>query len=212
MRITADQEIAGYSALKIRELLRKAVSGTITAALARNTVGCSTSEAGSLLNKLHEDGFLESAGRHFGVAMKGNALANATVALPLRRVTAVRLVESLVHRAHKLNCDDRWAYRVRKLIVFGSYVRGADRPNDVDVACELRPRWGRDRQLEHEQVRRRLRRKPFRNISQWASWPRIEVIRYLRARTRGLSMHDLEEWILNTPDHEVIFQDEARNE
>ncbi len=43
----------------------------------------------------------------------------ATAAPPLTRETANRLVADLVHRARDLNADDRWAYRVRVLIVFG---------------------------------------------------------------------------------------------
>jgi hypothetical protein len=96
------------------------------------------------------------------------------------------------------------------VVVFGSYVRGVDRPNDVDVACELRPRWTPDRQLAQEQVRRELRAGQFRNTTQWALWPKLEIIRFLKARTRGLSVRELEDWILKSKDHQVLFEEKPR--
>ena len=121
----------------------------------------------------------------------------ATAASPLRRATAARLVAELIERVRDLNADNTWAYRVGTVVVFGSYARGTDRPNDVDVACELCPRWKDDRHRTQEQVRRDSRGKPFRNLSEWAIWPRLEVFRFLRARARGLSVHALEDWILH---------------
>jgi hypothetical protein len=94
------------------------------------------------------------------------------------------------------------------VVVFGSYVRGVERPNDVDIACELRPRWTGDRQRAQEQLRREIRRERFRNMSEWATWPKLEVIRFLKTRARGLSIHELEDWILQTTDHQVLFKGE----
>jgi hypothetical protein len=129
----------------------------------------------------------------------------ATAAAPLRRATAEHLIEGLVDRARQLNADDNWAYRVRILVVFGSFVRGVERPNDVDVACGLCPRQSGERQRQLEQVRRN-KRGGFRNISEWATWPRLEVFRHLRARARGLSIHELEDWIQGS-EHRVVFED-----
>ena len=130
--------------------------------------------------------------------------------LHLRRATAARLIAGLLRRAETVNADDRWAYLVGMVVVFGSYVRGVDRPNDVDVACELRPRWTPDRQLAQEQVRRELRAGQFRNTTQWALWPKLEIIRFLKARTRGLSVRELEDWILKSKDHQVLFEEKPR--
>src|SRR5437660_709966 len=130
----------------------------------------------------------------------------ATAAPPLRRETAERLAAELVDRARLMNADNRWAYRVRMLVLFGSYARGVERPNDVDIGCELHPRWSGERQRRKEQERRTRREEGFRNISEWAMWPKLEVIRYLRARARGLSIHELEDWI-KAREHKVIFED-----
>ncbi|HXB69172.1 MAG TPA: nucleotidyltransferase domain-containing protein [Candidatus Acidoferrales bacterium] len=205
MRVTSDQRIAGYPVVRIRQLMRETAGGSITLRRVRLVLRCSDSGAASVLNRLEKDGFIESVRGRLEQSMKGRALAMATAAPPLRRATAARLMAAVIERARALNADNSWAYRVRTVVVFGSYVRGVDRPSDVDVACELRPRWMSDRQQAQEQVRREARGAPFRNISEWAAWPKLEVFRFLRARARGLSMHELEDWILQNADHQVIF-------
>jgi hypothetical protein len=115
-----------------------------------------------------------------------------TAAPPLRRETGERLVAELIHRACLMNADDKWACRVGMLVLFGSYARRVERPNDVDIACVLHPRWSGEKQRRKEQERRGAREEGFRNISEWAMWPKLEAIRYLRARARGLSIHELE--------------------
>lgn len=211
MHITADQEIAGYPALQIRQVMRRTVGGSITLRTVRLVLRCSDSEAAGVLNRLQKDGFIESVRGRFELSTKGSALAMATAAPPLRRATAARLVADLIERARALNADDSWAYRVGTVVIFGSYVRGVDRPSDVDVACELRPRWRPDRQQAHEQVRRQTREAPYRNLSEWASWPKLEVFRFLRARARGLSIHELEDWILQDTDHQAVFKYEPKS-
>ena len=134
----------------------------------------------------------------------------ATAAPPLRRETAGRLIADLIDRIRTVNADDSWAYQVGIAVVFGSYVQGVKRPNDVDIACELRPRWTGERQQAQEQVRREIRGKRFRNMSEWATWPKLEVIRFLKTRARGLSIHELEDWILQTMDHQVLFKDQPK--
>ena len=206
MRISANEKIAGYSALKIRELMRETVGRSITSRYVREILSCSDSRAARILRQLEGGGFVESVRGYWEATTKGSALAMATAAPPLRRETAERLLADLVSRADLINADDTWAYRVRILVIFGSYVRGVERPNDVDIGCALRPRWSDEMQRNKEQERRHERGERFRNISEWAMWPKLEVIRCLRARARGLSIHELEDWIKST-EHKVIFED-----
>jgi len=208
MRIAADQKIGGYPALQIRQLMRETAGRSITLRYVREILSCTNSGAIRVLSQLRRGGYIEPMREYWEATTKGNALAMATAAAPLRRETAGRLIEDLVKRAHLLNADDNWAYRVTILVVFGSYVRGVERPNDVDVGCELRPRWSGERQRQLEQLRRN-KRGGFRNISEWATWPRLQVYRYLRARARGLSIHELEDWVRST-EHRVVFDDDGQ--
>lgn len=206
MRIAAEEKIAGYPAIRIRQLMRETVGRSITPRYVREILSCSDSGAARVLSQLQKAGFVDSVRGYWEATTKGSALAMATAAAPLRRETAQRLLADVVCRARLLNADDSWAYRVRILVVFGSYTRGVDRPNDVDIGCELCPRWSGEEQQQKEQERRSNRGERFRNISQWAMWPKLEVIRYLRARARGLSIHELEDWMKST-EHTVVFED-----
>ena len=212
MRIAVDQEIAGFSAVEVRRLMRKALGRPMTVRYIRRVLACPSSDAARVLRHLQEHGFVEEVERRLEPSSKGNALAMATAARPLRRETAELLIAELMARTRTLNADNKLAYRVGKVVVFGSYVRGVERPNDVDIACELRPRWTGSEQLAQEQLRRQTRKQPFRNLTEWASWPRLEVLRFLRARARGLSIHELEGWIIETTDHRVLFEDESRQQ
>jgi hypothetical protein len=187
MRITTHEKIAGYPALQIRQLMRETAGRSITLRYVREILSCTKPRAERVLNQLEKAGFVEPLREYREATTKGNALAMATAAAPLRRETAERLIEDLIDRARLLNADDKWAYRVRILVVFGSYIRGVERPNDVDIGGELRPRWSREKQRRLEQARRDEKGGRFRNISEWATWPRLDVFRYLRARARGLS-------------------------
>ena len=206
MRITTNEKIAGYPALQIRRLMRETVGRSITPRYVREILGCSDISAARVLSQLQEAGFVESVRGYWEATTKGSALAMATATHPLRRETADRLVAELVNRARLMNADNKWAYRVRSLVLFGSYARGVERPNDVDIGCELHPRWSGAKQRCKEQERRSEREQWFRNTSEWAMWPKLEVIRYLRARARGLSIHELEDWI-RAGEHSLIFED-----
>jgi DNA-binding MarR family transcriptional regulator len=210
MRISTDQKIVGFPAVQIRQLMRETVGRSITIRYVREILQCSDSAATRVLNRLQKDGFVEPVRDHLEPTTKGSALAMATAAPPLRRETAARLIAGVVERARALNADDRWAYRIGMVVVFGSYVRGVERPNDVDIACELRPRWTGEKQQAQEQARRESREERFRNMSEWATWPKLEVLRFLKTRARGLSIHELEDWIFETTDHQVLFKDEPQ--
>jgi len=209
MRISVDQVIAGLPAVQVRRLMRRVFGRSITVRDVRKILACPRSDAVRVLRHLQAHGLVEAVGKRLEPSSKGSALAMATAARPLHRETAARLIAELMARTRALNADNNWAYRIRKVVVFGSYVRGAERPNDVDIACELCPRWTGSEQLVQEQLRRQIRKQPFRNLTEWAGWPRLEVFRFLKTRARGLSIHELEDWIIDTTDHRVLFENES---
>lgn len=207
MRIDGDQKIAGFPAIEIRRLMRDSVSGQTSLRQVRERLSCSKAVANAVLADLQREGFLSSADSRVEVSLKGIALAQATAAKPLLRSGAERLLSELVQRAKLINADDGWAYRVDTLAVFGSFAKGAERPNDVDVACKLVPRWNGEAQREAEQRRREVHISQFRSIVHCVYWPQHEIVRFLKARSRGLSIHAWDDLILKQDKHEVIFRD-----
>ena len=209
MRIESKQIIAGFPAVQIRRLMRETVGRSISLRCVREVLQCSESTAASVLVDLQREGLVVQVEDHLEPSMKGSALAQATAAKPLVCSTAKRLV-GVVERARLINADDDWAYRVAMLAAFGSFVAGAERPNDVDVACRLQPRWPGAAQDKAEELRRAARGRRFRNTWECAAWPKLEVLCFLKSRSRGLSVQELDDWILKQEKHSIIYRDGQR--
>ena len=210
MRIELKQIIAGFPAAQIRRLMRETAGRSISPRYVREVLQCSDSTAASVLVDLQREGLIVQVEDHLEPSMKGSALAQATAARPLVCSTAERLVSGVVERARLINADDEWAYRVAMLVTFGSFVAGAERPNDVDVACTLKPRWQGAVQDRAEELRRAARDRRFRNTWEFAAWPKLEVLNFLKSRSRGLSVQELDEWILKQEKHSIIYRDGQR--
>ena len=61
-------------------------------------------------------------------------------------------------------------------------------------------------QGEAEELRRAACDRPFRNTCEDVAWPRLEILRFLKSRSRGLSIQELSDWVLKQ-NHKVIFRD-----
>ena len=207
MRIESRQMIARFPAVQIRRLMRETVGRSISLRWIREVLQCSESTAATVLVDLQREGLVVQVEDHLEPSLKGSALAQATAAKPLVRITAERLISGVVERARLINADDDWAYRVSMLVVFGSFVGGAERPNDVDVACRLKPRWQGPSQEEAEQLSRAARDHRFRNTWECVAWPKLEVLRFLKSRSRGLSVQELDDWILKQEKHLIVYRD-----
>ena len=211
MQIATNQMIAGFPALLIRKLMRKATAHLISLRTVKDVLECPDRVGKNVLADLRQNGFLRAASgwnnTRFEATMKGSALAQATAAKSLRKTTAMLLIANLVRRACQVNTNEEWAYRVDLLVIFGSCVNGTERPNDVDVACALVPRWSTERQKEEDERRRQLRAAPFRNVVEWAAWPKLEILKFLKSRSRGLSIQEMADWVLNDAPHIVVLRD-----
>jgi len=82
------------------------------------------------------------------------------------------------------------------LVVYGSYIRGAEELGDLDLACKLWPK------IEDADERK----KKF--IQHWRDagaarvlagfeirWPYDEVMAFLKNRRRTISLHDMDDFI-----------------
>jgi predicted nucleotidyltransferase len=207
MRIERDQLIAGLPAREVRRFMRGAADQIIRIAVVTHFLGLSPAGARKFLKELERDGWIAAKVDHWEATEKGRALAMATAAKSLRRETAERLIADVVERARMINRDSSFAYRVRLLAVFGSALTGTERPNDVDIACKLAPRFAGEKQeiLEDE---RRASRGSFINTLEWAAWPKLEVLKKLKSRSRGLSIQDFGISTLEGIDHKLVFSDD----
>lgn len=200
MRITAEQLIAGYPALEVREFVRRYRLTEFSAETAQHFLAVSPRVAASFIKKLADLGFVEAIGksgrrRFFQVTTSGHALANASAARPIHRRTADRALRQFLERMRLVNDVGEYAYRVGQTVLFGSMLTDIDRLGDVDIAIRLEPKLS-DEHAQEElcKARRRIaeaKGRTFYGVFDWAMWPTHEVLLYLKARSSILSLHDL---------------------
>ena len=127
---------------------------------------------------------------------RGHELCNATAATPVQRKNADEALQGLVERIGTVNKDDRFLYRITAVVLYGSYVRGAERPADVDLAIKVERKID-DFEKFHEACWRHLHDsgRACQRIGYELDFPRLEVFVFLKQRKRTLSLHSLYDFI-----------------
>ena len=169
-------------------------------------------KAAPLITGLIEKGFIEldqeqtqreeNTGHSFTgkqwykLTARGHELCNASAARPLHRKSADEALLGFMERIRAVNCDDRFLYRVTTVVLYGSYVRGAERLADVDLAIEL-DRKINDFQEFHEACWKHLddSGRAYQRIGYELDLPRDAVFVFLKQRKRTLSLHSLHDFI-----------------
>lgn len=201
--------------MRVRAFLRAVGESHWTAEYAAAHLRVSHRRAVDVIKQFVESGYVEAARtdgeRWYKRSLAGSTLAQASAARPLQRRIAEQKLAEFVARARRINEDDYYLYRVKKVLVFGSYLTAAARINDIDVAIELVHRCQdldkhstlRDARI-HDAVRSG---RQFGNINQELSWPETEVLLALKARSRAISLHTTDDAILNRTDCKTVFED-----
>ena len=208
MRVSPDQIVAGKDARSLRAFFRHVLERDFSRELIRDRLGLSSSEAWRLVEGLVEEAWIEpsedGAGEWFRVAGRGRSLALASFSPPLKRSTAERKIREFLDRVHIVNGDPHFLYAVSRVVLFGSMLGEADRVGDIDLTVDLESkienpeqRRAEERDRIHDAIRSGRR---FSNIGDEIFWPRWEVLLFLKSRSRGLSLHDSDDPVMeNTP-------------
>jgi hypothetical protein len=212
--------IAGISALAVRNALRRARHREIfTFELFVEECKVSERKAKEIVKALLTDKFLELAERPrwarqerkrwYKTTAEGLALSNATALPRMPRSKADAMLADFLKRVQEVNSHAEYIYRVSTVIVSGRYARGEDTLGDLDIFCGLEPRFAASDRENAEQVRidaawREGRR--FSNMVDELYWPEHEVRLHLKARTRGLSLHSLDEFFRMEKDKRFAYK------
>jgi predicted nucleotidyltransferase len=219
MFIDPKSTVAGLPAIKIRDFLHRAGDGGWTVAYAGSCLSVTESQAAAVVAELVQLGYVEVAQFQHGtevlytVTLAGSTLALASAAKSLTRKTSERKITEFLERVRHVNASDYYLYRVRKVLVFGSYLSDKDRINDIDLAVELvhrisdpeQRRAADDARIQEAHAKGRR----FSNILVERMWPSYEVLLYLKARSRALSIHSTDDDILKQAQTRVILEDDA---
>ena len=214
MRIQSSDLIVGQPALAIRKVLRSRTHIMVDTIV--DTLEVDLETARQVLKDLATEGYIEASEDFEGMwrtTMQGNAVANAKAGRPITRRTADRLVEEFLVRVNEINACDDYAFRVKQVVIFGSYLSDIPTLGDVDLSIELSHRY--DDPQEHEshckaRIEHALQQgRHFSTFVHELDWPEEEVRHILKGRSRGLSLHDeRHERVLSRPiPSKILFPD-----
>jgi len=208
MRIQSSDLIAGQPAPTIRKLMRMGreygpgTSG-ISPEYVAEILAADLPTTLLVLKDLCRLGYVEPVSppapkeedQFWYTTVKGNALANATARKPISRKTADRLIQEFLIRVQHINAGD-YAYRVKRVIVFGSYLSDAPTMNDVDLSLDLEDRYqdveARKKGHEARIAAAEEAGRHFKDYVQVLVWPQQEVYLYLKHHSPSLSFHEEE--------------------
>lgn len=128
----------------------------------------------------------------------------------IKRTTADRLLTDIQKRVLEVNESDVFAYRVSKLAVFGSYLTDKEMLGDLDVGVELEPRFDDSKQQQafekariHQVI---LDGRQFGIFMEQLFWPQEEIMRFLKNRSTGISIHGFHEVEMLASEHSADYQ------
>ena len=136
-------------------------------------------------------------GADFQATNYGRALANASAAKPIYRKTGDRVLEQFLERVHTVKATSKYLYCIETVVLFGSMLSDVERLGDVDVAIDLQPKVTEETSFQEWcMARRRVAAAEGRSFSttfEWATWPKLEILLLLKARSRSLSLHEFQQ-------------------
>ena len=120
-------------------------------------------------------------------------------------------LSEFLERVKEVNEDDYFLFRVNKVVLFGSYLSSNESVNDIDIAIELVCKIT-DHETFEDLARIRVEQalqkgRTFRDSIEQIFWPQTEVRRYLKARSRVISLHDTHELLSLQCESKVIYED-----
>ena len=214
MRIDSKDKISNISILSVRNALRRMEDSFDKSSL-EYKLQISGRKASSLLKELVRAGYLvnDNSGKTKGFYKKttyGNAFCLSTAAKPISRVTADKHLKQFMERVHNVNKDLRFLYKVNWVRVFGSYLSDKEMINDVDLALEI------DWKKNHPKVKGKKisevalqhfidSNEGSQNIINQLGWPEREVKKYLKSRSRVISLH-FDDKIIDNVKSKLIFR------
>ena len=217
MRVDPNSTVAGYPVLLVRQALRKlrqidqwdastlAVAAGLPAAAGLELAKALASEG--LIRNVQKDAWT--------VCQDGMTLTAATAGKRLTRSTADRQLAAFMDRVARVNSDPYFLGRVTRVALFGSMLnRDIDRPSDIDLAVEIMPKiadWDSHTERNNERVQELMARgHRFRHTIEYAACWQLEVFRFLKSRSRAISLADykIEKRLVLSVAHRMLLGDD----
>lgn len=215
MYINPKDTFACQPILKIRDFLKCNQLCNWDEGAVQNAFKVDLKTAKRIISLLKRRGYVEpvqlSGRKYWKNTTQGNALALSSAAKPISRTTAERKLKEFLERVIEVRNSKYYLYKVTKVVIFGSYLTGKEKINDVDISISLAPKEKnvqRMRKLAERRTNEAFSQgKVFRNLIEQLFWPQLEVINFLKGRSRSIGLHQDEE-VIKQSNHKVIYRDE----
>jgi hypothetical protein len=200
------------SAQAVRDfLLQAAELGNWTAGDAATFLNLRSKDVKQALAALESVGYVERVPRAKDTwrnTESGNTVAGVSAAKPIKRETAADKLDEFVERAHKVNDNPHYLFRVARAVVYGPYLTPTAKLKNIDVAVELRPKE-KNNQKQEQRMKERAEEaeaagKHFASYAKRRDWGRQEVLDFLKSRSRAISVGELTDWIVGQPHKELL--------
>jgi predicted nucleotidyltransferase len=181
-------------------------------------LGLPHQQAEMVLNTLVSEGYIEwynrthpwlhaRAARAVAHHGEGHALAGARASAPVRRVVAERHLAAFLERVRAATAHFDFCYWVEEVVLFGSLLDPTrEHVSDVDLAVQLVSRYSDQPERVHAQLRRaNLANRRFGSSLDRVLWAQMEVLLYLKNRSRVLALVEPDAVPLDAPQR-VIYR------
>lgn len=192
MLLRRNETINGVEPKLARSIAQACSDGWQTLGQIARQVGCDKDQISSALPSLEEGGFvMEREGLWTDTATGMNELTQARFGKSMTRNEADALLERTISRAREYNATEGYPYFIEELRVFGSYLTRAEELGDLDVwiVIDERPGFKVDRNWRSSYYGIDGSARP-RNIIDHLYLGKTELARFLKQRSRKLSLHD----------------------
>lgn len=171
-------------------------------------LGISVQKAKKIMVELENQGFLKSEVKRLSEkrepwweqTVKGAGLRMASAAPQIKRSTADRLLSQLLVRVDEVNNSDKFLYTVEKVIVLGSYLdENRMFLSDIDIAVNLeRKEQDPEKHLKMNLDQADEDGRGYESYHFCMSYGWYKVLKYLKNKSRGISLHTTEDNVLKT--------------
>ncbi len=197
LQLETDDKIAGLPILEVRDLLRKLSEGFRPGSLER--VGYSRHRATKLIRALTLMGYVEVApDGYLKLTSQCRTFIRGSAARRIKRETADVALDEFMDRVEKANNNEEFLMKITAVIVFGSYLRTAERLGDLDLAIELEPKKTTDDlTARHRMYADHFERsgRAYRYVGYEYDWAEQEVFLFLKSRKRTLNLHPIHDFV-----------------
>ncbi|MDR2789515.1 MAG: hypothetical protein LBB59_00830 [Campylobacteraceae bacterium] len=215
MRIKKNEKINHIPLIKIRDCFKTIAlyGGEISKSYIQNHFKLNANETNLLIEELLLNDFIEKSAdktSEYQLSGKGQALCLARSVTPLNKAKADKIFNEFMKRVEEVNNSDYYLYRVKKLLLFGSYLI-SDNENfgDIDIACGLERKIN-DPEEYKKAAKKRIEEaeqkgKYFSNYMEAVFYPEKEALLKLKNRCQYISLHSIEDEILKIAKFKQIY-------